>query len=173
MQPDQIRYLLEYNIWADDTVLKGARQLSHSQLRDKIGIAWESAFDTLVHIMAGQRIWLSRWKGVSPATLLSGKEPEDLDQLAQVWNALHEDYRQFFAVLSADRLNGAVSYQTTDGKTYTHPLLMLILHIFNHSTEHRAQVVAVCNMAGHDTGWLDLIHYMREIDPTNATINMA
>lgn len=54
MRPEQIRYLLEYNIWADNTVLKGGRQLSPSQIRDKIGIAWESAFDTLVHIMAGQ-----------------------------------------------------------------------------------------------------------------------
>jgi uncharacterized damage-inducible protein DinB len=170
MRSEQVRYLLEYNIWADGTVLKSARQLSDSQLRDKIGIAWESAFDTLVHVMAGQRVWLSRWKGVSPATLLSGKEPQDLDQLAEVWDALHEEYRQFFTGLNDDRLNSAVTYQTTDGKTYTHPLLMLILHIFNHSTEHRAQVVAVCNMAGIDTGWLDLIHYMRKIDPTNPAI---
>jgi uncharacterized damage-inducible protein DinB len=151
-------------------VLKSARQLSSSQLHDKIGIAWDAAFDTLVHIMAGQRVWLARWKGVSPATLLSGNEPQDLDQLAQVWDALHEEYRQFFANLDADRLTSIVSYRTTDGKDYSHPLLMLILHIFNHSTEHRAQVVAVCNMAGIDTGWLDLIHYMREIDPHNSGI---
>jgi uncharacterized damage-inducible protein DinB len=171
MQPDQIRYLLEYNIWADNTVLNGARQLSPSQLRDKIGIAWDSAFDTLIHMMAGQRIWLSRWQGVSPKTLLNEKEPEDLDQLAQVWDVLHEDYRKFFAGLTTDRQTSLLSYRTPDDKDYSHPLLMLILHVFNHSTEHRAQVVAVCNMAGINTGWLDLIHYMREVDSTNPVLS--
>jgi uncharacterized damage-inducible protein DinB len=163
MQPETLGYLLDYNIWADGIVLNAARRLSPDQLRASHHMGFGSAFDTLVHIMAAQRAWLSRCQGHSPTSLLDEGAPQDLAQLEAAWQIVHKDLDTFIAQLDDERLNSTVTYKTTRGEPYTNPLLFLILHVFNHSTEHRSQVAAMCNLAGYDTGPLDLIHYMRTV----------
>lgn len=163
MQVSELQYLLDYNIWADERVLNAARNLSAEQLHapQKIGVG--SAFDILAHVMSAQNMWIMRWQGTSPTVLASAKEYADLDHLRTAWDEVHTHYKTFIVGLDDRRLNNTVSYKNTKGEAFTDPLLWMILHVFNHSTEHRSQVVAICNMAGIDTGPLDLIHYMRAV----------
>jgi uncharacterized damage-inducible protein DinB len=161
MQSDFLRYLVGFNEWADHIVLDAARRLSPDQLRASHQMGFGPVFDTLVHIMGAQWVWLRRLQGDSPKALPSANTVKDLDQLKAEWDHVHNDLRAFIAGLDETRLDGTVTYKTTKGEAYTQPLLLLILHVFNHSTEHRSQVAAMCAMAGYDVGALDLIHYMR------------
>src|SRR5439155_8481416 len=128
------------------------------------GMGFGSTFDTLVHIMGAQKIWLARCQGESPTSIPLGSAYADLDQLAADWDAVHSSWEAFVGGLDEERLNSWVAYKTMKGDPYTEPLLLLILHVYNHSTEHRTQVAAMVTMAGHDTGPLDLIHYMRTVN---------
>ena len=163
MHTDTVQYLLDYNIWADGIVLNAARRLSPDQLKASHQMGFGSTFDTLVHIMAAQRAWLARWQGESPTSLLGEDAPQNLDQVEAEWKTVHQDLETFITQLDAERMNSMITYKTTKGESHTNPLLFLILHIFNHSTEHRSQVAAMCNLAGYDTGPLDLTHYMRTV----------
>jgi uncharacterized damage-inducible protein DinB len=92
MRPDQLKYLLGYNIWADKTVLAAARHLTNEQLRVDQQMGFGSAFETLVHIMGAQQLWLMRWKGQSPAGLPLASQFDDLDQLSAAWDDVHAAY---------------------------------------------------------------------------------
>ncbi len=165
MNQETLQYLLGYNIWADNLMLNAARRLTPEQLHAPHQMGFGPVFDTLAHIMGAQKTWLTRWQGESPTALPPTSAYQDLDQLAAESDAVHSDLEAFIRGLEPERLNSTITYKTTKGEQHTEPLLLLILHVFNHSTEHRSQVAAMCTMAGHDTGPQDLIHYMRTVNP--------
>jgi uncharacterized damage-inducible protein DinB len=163
MHVHELQYLLHYHIWANEQVLNAARKLSVEQLHDKNNISIGSAFELLVHMMSAQNTWLMRWQGLTPLGHASPQDYADLDQLKRAWDDLNGRFGAFLAGLDEQRLNATFAYKTFTGEPHADPLGWVILHVFNHSTEHRSQVVAICNMAGIDTGALDLIQYMRTV----------
>jgi len=44
--------------------------------------------ETLVHIMAAQWIWLARWNGTSPTSMLSAAEFPDLNSIRGRWEQI-------------------------------------------------------------------------------------
>ncbi len=166
MNPNDIQLLISYNAWADSRVLETARLLSSQALHARQSMGFGSVFETLAHILGAEQTWLTRWKGTSPGALPAASNYADLAQLAAAWHVIHNELRAFAATLDSASLHSTLTYQNTRGETFSQPLIWLILHAMNHSTEHRAQVAAMCTMAGHDVGPLDLIHYIRSVLPT-------
>jgi len=60
MTPEEIRYLFDYNDWANQRSLEGAAQLSDKQFAQLSAPAFPSVRDTLVHICSGEWVWLER-----------------------------------------------------------------------------------------------------------------
>ena len=157
MELNDIQFFLDFTIWADGKVLDGARQVSMEQLRANHPMPYVSIFNTMNHIMNAQEFWLTTCGGLSlqPSTAI-----HDLDQLGAAWDAVHTDLRVFVAGLNVDQLKTNVTYTDINGLERVHPLQWLMMHIFNHSTEHRSQVAAMLATSGYDVGWLDIVFYM-------------
>lgn len=163
--PDDLKLLLGFNEWADGWLLDAAQHLKPEQLAEKHKMGFGSVFETLIHIMDTQRIWLSRWQGVSPKSLVMASDYKSLEQLGADWDKVHKDLRGYVLRLNDARLHSDFTYQNMKGETYTNSIAWTLLHVFNHSTEHRSQVAAICTMAGRDVGPMDIIHYIRNIMP--------
>lgn len=152
--------LLDYTICANDRVLEGARQLAPDVLATPIRAGWLSPHGVLAHMLAAERAWLSRWQGNSPDRLLSADDLPTLDAVAEAWGPLRDEMRAFLAALGDP--GRVVEYRTTRGIPQQDVLWQLILHVFNHHTEHRAQVALVLAMNGIDVGSLDFSAFLRE-----------
>jgi uncharacterized damage-inducible protein DinB len=152
--------LLDYTIWANDRVLDGARQLSPDALAAPIREGWLSPLGVLTHMLAAERAWLSRWKGASPDRLLSADDLPTLDAVAGAWGPLREEFRAFLREMGDP--GRVVAYQTTRGIPQQAILWQMVLHVFNHNTEHRSQVALVLAQNGIDVGSLDFITFVRD-----------
>jgi uncharacterized damage-inducible protein DinB len=159
--------LYRFTNWANDLVIAGARQLTPEQLNSPIRPDFYSTFGLLVHIMAAERIWLSRWLGESPRVLIKESDIPDLDALETAWTPLRAEMLNF--VSSAGSTNQVLTYSTTRGVEYQDILWHLILHVVNHGTEHRSQAALYMAMLGIDLGGLDLIIYIRDVLPGSAS----
>jgi uncharacterized damage-inducible protein DinB len=155
------RLLFGFTNWANDRVLQGAEQLSSEQLLAPIRPGFLSALGVLVHIMAAERAWLSRWQGESPARLLGLDDVPSLAALKKAWAPLRDEMLGF--VLSIDDPSRVVVYRNSRGAEYRSLLWPLVLHVVNHGTEHRSQVALYLATHGIDVGALDLVHYYRDI----------
>ena len=153
--------LLDFMNWGHDRVLDGARQLSTAQLAAPIRPGFLSTLALLVHIMAAERVWLSRWQGESPRRLLAVSDVPSLDALVTAWKPLRAEMRA--SVLSVDDPNREVIYYRTNGEEKRNVWWHLFLHVVNHGTEHRSQVALHLAMQGIDVGNLDLIEYLRHL----------
>jgi uncharacterized damage-inducible protein DinB len=159
--------LYHFTNWANDRVIAGARQLSPELLLSPIRPEFYSTFGLLVHMMAAERIWLSRWQGESPRVLIKESDIPDLDALEAAWASLRAEMLDF--VSSASGTNQVLTYYTTRGVEYQDILWHLILHVVNHGTEHRSQAALYMAMHGIDLGGLDLIVYIRDVLPGSAS----
>jgi len=65
MTKDDIRLLYEYDRWANDRVIRSLSILTPEQFTRDLGGAFQSVRHTLVHLAAGEWVWLQYWKADS------------------------------------------------------------------------------------------------------------
>lgn len=82
--------------------------------------------------------------------------------LSQAARLSEDDYRRAFVEGLDDKsLLRVVEYRTTKGVSHAEPLWQLMLHVANHSTDHRSQVATLLTQLGHPPQALDMIAYFR------------
>ncbi|NIN67635.1 MAG: hypothetical protein GTO63_23625 [Anaerolineae bacterium] len=154
-----IHSMYDYSAWANKRILDASAPLSPEQLLAGGGASFDSLRDTLVHIMSGQWIWLSRWQGTSPKTMFKAGDFPDLTSIRDRWDAIEEDTRQFLVELNSDQLSEVITYVSTQGESWAYPLWQQMVHQVNHATQHRSEAAVMLTHFGHSPGLLDLLHY--------------
>ena len=147
MTRDDIALLYEYDRWANNRVLDAASALTAEQFTRDLGGAFSSVRDTLMHIFAGEWIWLTLWRQPSPtpesiAELRKRREAlfapaayPDIAAVKSKWSAIEDDQASFVRSLTDADLEKL--YPAREGEL---SLGHLMQHLANHSTYHRGQL---------------------------------
>jgi len=157
---DLVATMYRYHAWANQRVLDPTGLLSPEQYRADAGASFASVHDTLVHIMAAQWIWLSRWKGTSPPAPLSAGAFPDLTAVRRRWAEIESDTQAFVAAVTEPDLQRVVEYRNTEGEPCAYPLWQQMLHQVNHGTQHRSEVAMVLTRLDHSPGLLDFLYFI-------------
>jgi uncharacterized damage-inducible protein DinB len=160
MDTNDIKYLYEYDRWANARVLEVVRPLTREEFTREIESSHRSIRDTLSHILAAEWIWLMRWKGTSPTALL---DPADFPDVASIGDRLAEverDQMIFLDSLTDEQLHRKIAYTNTKGEKWQYPLVQLMQHVVNHSSYHRGQVTALLRLLGRGTISTDFLIFI-------------
>ncbi|HLY63116.1 MAG TPA: DinB family protein [Terriglobia bacterium] len=148
MDLQSIQALYNYNRWANARVLEAVSKLSPEQFSRDLENSFRSVRDTLVHILSAEWIWLERWNGTSPRSMLSAAEFTDVDAIRKRWDKVENDRRELIRSLSEEKLAALLSYVNTRGQTFAYPLWQMLVHVANHSTYHRGQITTLLRQVG-------------------------
>ena len=140
--------LFDYNYWARNRQLQACAGLTEEQFLRPLGNSFPSVRDTLTHLLAVEWLWLERWRGRAPRTLLAPEEFPTLAALSQRWQAVEREMREYLAGLSEEALECPLTCVSTRGQTWTYPLWRMILHLIQHQSYHRGQVTALFRQLG-------------------------
>jgi uncharacterized damage-inducible protein DinB len=162
MKIDELRTLFAYDSWANDLLLDTAKGIPEESLRRDLGTSHQSLLGTLVHLVAAEEIWLSRWKGAPRSRLTGLEEIASLDALFAWWGAVRAERDAYIASLGEADLEREMEMNTTSGATYRHRYADMFRHLANHSTYHRGQVAAMLRQLGEKPPSTDLIRFYRE-----------
>ena len=160
MNARDVGYLNDYNGWANRRVLEIASKLTPEQFTRDLQSSHRSVRDTLAHILAGEWIWLERWKGTSPSSLLNPTEFGTIESLASRWAGVERDYQEYINGLTDELLTVVISYRNTRGEEWAYPLGQMLQHVMNHSNYHRGQVTTLLRQLGAEVMPLDLLVFM-------------
>jgi len=139
--------------------LDAARGLSPDELNHDFGTADKSVLGTLVHIFAGDRIWLERVQGLSRERLLDPGD-HDFAVLQQAWPSVFQGWKDWAAgVTDAQVLEDVSFYRSTTGSMFQMPAWQIVMHVVNHGTQHRGAVLGFLRAMGKTPPKLDLIGY--------------
>jgi uncharacterized damage-inducible protein DinB len=159
---DTLRLQLDYSAWASQRLMDVAAKLPQEELTRDFKTADKSVLDTLVHVYAADRIWLSRVLAEPRFTFID-PEDHDLMLLQTEWPALHQRWKLWLRDFKDSDALRVVSYKDMKGHPYSQPVWQIVLHLVNHGTHHRGQVSGFLRAMGHQPPPLDLIAYYRSL----------
>ncbi len=150
-----------YNLWANSRVL----DLIGSLPSEKLDLEMKSSFPTIrktvFHIWDAETIWLKRLHNES---LISWPSKEfdaktDLKKMLQT----SKGFVDFLSGKDSTYYNDVTTYKNTGGVEFTTANSGIIMHVMNHSSFHRGQIITMVRELGFsgEIPSTDLITYLR------------
>jgi uncharacterized damage-inducible protein DinB len=143
--------LYQYNDWATKRVLDC---LNRQSVND------EKIISILGHVIAAQYLWLHRIKGLPPAQVKLWGE-YTLPQLNQMGHEVAALWLAF--VEETENFDRELTYHNYTGDPYVNNVEMIMIHLVNHSSYHRAQIALLLRQKGFEPINTDFITYDRVI----------
>lgn len=163
MTLNDIRTLFAFDQWATDKILDIVATVPEDQYVRNMSSSHGGVRGTLVHSYGAEWIWLERWKGTSPTTLIKEEDIPTFPLLREKWAVLRQELNQFVSTLTDEQLQAPLAYKDLKGNPYAQPLWQQMQHLINHSTYHRGQVVTLLRQLGVKPVATDLIAYYRTL----------
>jgi uncharacterized damage-inducible protein DinB len=162
MTAAETRTHLRYSGWASRRVLEAALALSPEDQAKPMGVSHESIVGTLGHIHLADRIWYKRV--VEPDIEMPPiGELSTIEALTGAWRDLQDRWEAWADSAADADLDRVVIYTMRDGSPAQTPAYQLVLHVVNHATLHRGQVVGMLRQLGAKPPNTDLFFYLREL----------
>jgi uncharacterized damage-inducible protein DinB len=141
--------LYQYNAWATKRVLN---------CLEKQNVNDEKVLSIMGHVVAAQFLWLHRIKGLPPAQVKLWGE-YTLPQLISMADEAGKLWIEF--VDSTEDFNRDLDYINYVGEPYLTNVEMIMIHLVNHSSYHRAQIALLLRQKGLEPINTDFITYDR------------
>ena len=119
-----------------------------------------SVRDQLVHLMSVDEVWFSGLRGVQPSESFSPTSGDDRPILRLHWDNIEQMMRDYLAELRDDMLFEKPIQEPEEDRDLI--VWQVLLHVVNHGTDHRAQILRLLNELGVKTAPQDYIFYVYE-----------
>ena len=160
----EIRFYAEYNVWANEEISKVISALSDKQFNSDLPGSFKGIQPTLLHIADAQHIWLERLLGNSlsawPSKDFNGNRSDVMTLFSGTGSAL----QAWVLGQNENTFSEEFSFKSLDGTEYSTPISITLMHVFNHSSYHRGQLVNFLRSLGiTEIPSTDLIRYYRVV----------
>jgi uncharacterized damage-inducible protein DinB len=149
MDPALLLPMYRFNTWANEHLRKAITGADEELVRRPLDLWFGSAFAILVHLCAGERIWLPRLRdGISPPRLLTEDDFPSVAALVEGWREADAQWEAYVATLTAEILEEPVRWTSQRGDSFTHARWQILMHVPFHSSEHRAHAATALTVLG-------------------------
>ncbi|HEY8397659.1 MAG TPA: DinB family protein [Flavihumibacter sp.] len=150
-----------YHIWANETLFSRLQSLTDAQWEQELPSSFPSIFKTVAHMWSAENIWWQRVQGTTP---LERPDAQGISgtQLVEMSLKLSRDWKSWLENFPEDQLATVFPYKNMKGEPYESSYIHLIMHLFNHATYHRGQLVTMLRHLGiNDIPATDFIVWSR------------
>jgi len=164
MQRHQFVELFDYSYWAFDRIWPAIDKLSDAQFAADLSYSLGSVRNIVVHLISGHRRWLARLQGTPIPPHLRFEDFPSRREVRAEWDKARAEMLEYVGSLSEERLTQPVPHAMPDRGVEAAPQTWkILLHLVNHSTDHRSQILALLNVEfAIPTPEHDFIIYLRE-----------
>lgn len=158
---ETIQTLLRHGDWANDRLLTFSADLPDAGLDRPFDMGVGSLRRTLLHIHAGEHVWLQRWQGRTETPWPDETEPVSPAVLGERFAATRTERKNFLATQADRDLARAIVYRDSKGSLFSATLGDMLLQACLHSAHHRAQAVNMLRRLGATAPELDYMVSVR------------
>lgn len=137
-----------YEIWANEQLLQLATDLSPEQQNQPIVSSFPSVHKTFLHMWDAASAWWQRLQMHEQVVMPSLSFHPSMKDIAN--GLLHQNHQwySFVKEASEEMLLASLPYKNIRGEHYTQPVAEIVLHLSNHGTYHRGQIVTMLRQLG-------------------------
>jgi uncharacterized damage-inducible protein DinB len=159
--PEDIVDLFAFSRWANDKICEATSQLDDADFGREVGGSFGSVKGTLLHLYGAEWVWLERFHGRSPRAMPDdGRPARTLADVRVKWDPIQEELRVYAKSMTPERLASTLSYTSFAGEAFTRVLSDALVHLVNHGTYHRGQVVTLLRQLGKSAPSTDYLRYL-------------
>lgn len=132
-----------YNLWANGVLTTAVQALPHPLQVQPVNSSFPGLQATLLHMWDAESIW---WQRLKLQEQITRPSAQFSGSTAAVVKGLLEQSRQWAEwVQGAHKhmLEHQFIYRNSKRETFKQPVYQVLLHLFNHSTYHRGQLVTM------------------------------
>lgn len=152
-----------YNVWANVQLLETILQLPVEDQSREIKSSFKSLYKTVLHLWDAEAMWWQRMKLeeriIRPSENFSGGMKEAGEGLLQQ----SRQWQTWIAHTPEHNLHHEFIYQNTKKEHFKQEVCIILLHVFNHGSYHRGQLVNMLRQLGQENiPQTDFVHWSRK-----------
>lgn len=155
------RHFYDYHFAENRTIWdRYVMSLSADQFTQPANYSHGSVRDQVVHLMNVDEVWFSELRGVEPSDPPPSTSVDDRADIRAHWDSIEHKMRAYLAELRDDMLFTTPIEEPDEDKDLI--VWQVLIHVVNHGTDHRAQLLRLLNDLGVKTTSQDYIFYVYE-----------
>jgi uncharacterized damage-inducible protein DinB len=139
-----------YHLWANKLLLDYINDLPADQKVTEVKSSFSSLHTTLLHIYNAEVVWWQRVKLqeriTSPAESFTGSTSELISEIFRQ----NKEWQDYIINLQDHVLSHELIYFNSKKEKFKQPIYQVLIHLFNHGTYHRGQLVTILRQLGVD-----------------------
>ena len=145
---DALSQLAAYNIWANQKLLEIILALPAEKQVQEVPSSFRSLYTTVLHMLSAESVWWQRMKLqeriIPPMESFKGSMQELANELLQQ----NRQWQDWVNSATEPMLEHVFQYYSNKKELFKQPVCQTILHVFNHGTYHRGQLVNMLRQLG-------------------------
>ncbi len=132
--------------------------MTYEQCTQTVNYSHGCVRDQIVHIMNADELWFSELRNVEPIELTPADNIDDRKEIRAHWDGVEQRMQSYLAQLQDNLLFEKPIKEPEEDKDLL--VWQVLLHVANHGTDHRAQLLRVIHDMGIETTSQDFIFYV-------------
>ena len=149
----------DYTLWATSKLLDAAGRLTPEEQTRDLQVSYHSVLGTLQHIYYADRVWLARLEERTLAAFMDPAPGPGVAELKEHWPVVIKGLRDFVELAPVELFEQELHFRRLNGDSQHLTHWKVLLHIVNHATLHRGQVMAMIRQLGHVPPGTDYLFY--------------
>ncbi len=151
-----IQTFFQYHVSLNKKLRDSIQSVSDDQFLQDVAYSHGSLRHQVIHMANSTRMWLSSFKEEPKPERLSAINYTTCQQALQAWEQAEQELMEYIMSLNETDMTG-------QAKGFLGPNWQALLHLANHNTDHRAQMLRVLHDFGAPTFDQDMIFYVWDV----------
>ena len=159
MNANAFRHFYDYHFTENRKILDTTiKSLSQDQFTQNADYSHGSVRNQIIHLMSVDDVWFSQLRGVMPSELIPSTLSDDRKIIRAYWDNVEQKMRAYLAGLRDEMLFDKPIKEPEEDMNLI--VWQVLLHVVNHGTDHRAQLLRLLHDLGAKTTSQDFIFYV-------------
>jgi uncharacterized damage-inducible protein DinB len=137
-----------FNTWANRKLLEVILPLPAEKQVAELTSSFPSLYKTVLHMLDAESIWWQRLKLLEKLQVPSHQFTGSMQELADELINQSKRWEDWVSNASELSLDHVFQYQTFSHEQFKQPTWQMIMHVMNHSTYHRGQLITLLRQLG-------------------------
>jgi uncharacterized damage-inducible protein DinB len=139
-----------YNTWANSRIHEVILKLPLTDVQKEMPSSFTTIQATLLHMYQAENIWWQRLLLAEKITPLQESLNQDIKALCNEMHTHSVKFHQWIGGKKEMYFSHVVQYQNLRKEYFKQPVFEILMHVFNHHTYHRGQLVNMFRQTGVD-----------------------
>lgn len=143
-----ILQLAGYHLWANQLLADAISLLPEEKLQQPVVSSFPSLYATVLHLWDAESIWWQRIKLSEKVIMPSEGFEGSWKELSQQWLQQSRQWQEWISSSHERMLEHEFIYSNSRKEKFKQPVSQMLVHLFNHGTYHRGQLVTILRQLG-------------------------